>query len=151
MPLVDTPKGPQEGPKRRTRALTGVAMNFALTITIVIPRPFAYPMADCAMDWMATPITLPLVGVQLRAASRKVFGDEGTARPCVRVVAHPKALLARVPRDDADNGGPIVGIGAVSPALIGASTWWVTGIAMGRAFFPPRSGRVRQPQTPCRS
>ena len=59
-----------------------------------------------------------------------------TAGPRVRVVAYPQALLARVPRDDADDGRPIVGIGAVALALIGASTWRVTGIAMGRAFFP---------------
>ena len=149
--LVHAPEGTQIGTKRRTRSLTGVAMHFTLAITIIIPRPFVYAMADGGMGWMTAPVALPFVGVQPRTASRKVFGDEGTARPRVRVVAHPQALLARVARDDADDGGPIVGIGAVAFALIGASTWRVTGIAMGRAFFPPRSGTVRPPQTRYRS
>jgi hypothetical protein len=149
--LVHTPEGTQGGPKRRTRALTGVAMHFTSAITSIIPRPFVYAMADGGMGWMTAPVALPFVGVQPRAASRKGFGDEGTARPRVRVVAHPQAWLARVARDEADAGGPIVGRGAVACALIGASTWRVTGIAMGRAVFPPRSGTVRRPQTSCRS
>ena len=126
-------------------------MDFASAITIIISRPFVDTMADRGMGWMTAPVALPFVGVQPRAASRNVFGEEGTACPPVRVVAHPEALLTRVARDDADDGGPIVGIGAVAFALIGPSTWRVTGIAMGRAFFPPRSGTVRQPQKPCRS
>jgi hypothetical protein len=149
--LVNTSESTQVGTKRRTRSFAGVAMHFASAIAIIISRPFVDAVADRGMGWMTAPVALPFVGVQPRALRWNIFGNERAARSCVRVVAHPKALLARVPRDDADDGGPIVGIGAVSPALIGASTWWVTGIAMGRAFFPPRSGRVRQPQTPCRS
>src|SRR5262245_46641775 len=67
----------------------------------------------------------------------------------VRVVARPKARLARLARDDADDGGPIVGRGAVACALMGASTWRVTGTTMGRDVSPPRSGTVRRPQTSC--
>jgi hypothetical protein len=84
------------------------------------------------MGWMTAPVALPCVGVQPRAASPHVFGDEGTARPRVRVVAHPKALLARVARDDADDGGPIVGVGPVAFALIGASA----GSRCGVRFSP---------------
>jgi hypothetical protein len=146
--LVDTPEGTQVGTKRRTRSLTGVAMHFTSAITIVIPGSFAYTMAARGIGWMTAPIALPCVGVQPRAPSGKVFREEATARSCIRVVAHPEALLARVARHDADDGGPIVGIGAVALPLIGPSTWWGTGIARGRAFFPPRSGTVRRPQTP---
>jgi hypothetical protein len=135
--LVNTSESTQVGPKRRTRSLAGVAMHFASAIAIIIPRPFVYTMADGGMSWMTAAGALPFVRVQPRVASWNIFGDERAARPCVRVVAHPKALLARVPRDDADAGGPIVGIGAVALTLIGASTRWVTGIAMGRAFFSP--------------
>jgi hypothetical protein len=126
-------------------------MHFASAIAIIIPRPFVSTMADGGMNWMTAAVALLFVGVQPCATSWNIIGDERAASPCVRVVAHPKALLARVPRNEADDGGPIVGIGAVALALIGASTRWVTGIAMGRAFFPPRSGRVRRLQTPCRS
>ena len=40
---------------------------------------------------MTAPVALPLVGVQQRAASRNVFGNEGTARP--RVQTTPKFPL----------------------------------------------------------
>ena len=97
-------------------------MDLALAITISIPCPLVHAVADGGVGWMTAPVALPFVGVQPRTASRKVFGNEGTASPRVRVVAHPQALLARVARDDADDGGPVVGIGAVAFALIGAST-----------------------------
>ena len=71
------------------------------------------PVADRGMGWMTTPVALPFVGVQPRAASRQVFAGEPMTSPPVRVVPYPKALLARVARDDADDGGPIVGVGAV--------------------------------------
>ena len=69
----------------------------------------------------------------------------------VRMVADPPALRARVARDDADEGGTIVGIGAVPFALMGALAWRVSGIAMGRAFFPLRSGTARLPRRRCRT
>src|SRR5919198_758940 len=121
--LVDTPEGTQVGTKRRTRSLTGVAMHFTSAIAIVIPRPFAYTMADRGMGWMTATVALPCVGVQPRATSGNVFSDERTARSRVRVVAPPEALLARVARHDADDGGPIIGIGAVASPVIGTSTW----------------------------
>jgi len=126
-------------------------MHFASAIAIIIPGPFVSTMADGGMRWMTAAIALPFVGVQPRAASWDIFGDERVARPCVCVVAYPQALLARVPRNDADDGGPIVGIGAVPFALIGAPPGRIGGVAMRGAFFPPRSGRVHRPQTPCRS
>jgi hypothetical protein len=149
--FVDTPEGAQIGPERGARSLAAVAMDLALPITIVIPRPFAYTMADHGMGWMTAPVALPFVGVQPRADSRNVFLDEATASPSVRVVAYPQALLARIARNDADDGRPIVGIGAVASPLIGPPPGRISGVGMGRALFPPRSGTVRRPQTSCRS
>ena len=37
--LVDPPEGTQVGPKYRAGAFTGVAMDFAMAITITITRP----------------------------------------------------------------------------------------------------------------
>jgi hypothetical protein len=82
-------EGTQIRPKRCTRPFTGVAVHFPSAISIIIPRPFVDTMANRGMGGMTAPVALPCVGVQLRAASRQVFGDEGTARPRVRVVAHP--------------------------------------------------------------
>src|SRR4029450_1169822 len=98
-------------------------------------RPFMDTMADHGMSWMTTPVALPFIGVQPRAARRNIFGHERTASPRVRVVAYPKARLPRIACNDADAGGPFVGIGAVAFALMGASTWRGTRIAMGRGVF----------------
>jgi hypothetical protein len=149
--LVDAPERTEVRAERRARSFTGITMDFALAITVIIACPFVDTVADGGMSWMTPPVALPFVGVQPRAVSWNVFIDEAMARPSVRVVAHPKALLTCIARNDADDGGPIVSIGAVAFALVGTATWRVAGIAMGRAFFPPRSGTIRQPQTPCPS
>lgn len=87
--FVDTPEGPQVGAECCSGPLTGIAMDFAAAITIVIPRPFVDTMADRGMEWMTAPVALPFVGVQPRADSRNVFIDEATASPSVCVVTDP--------------------------------------------------------------
>jgi hypothetical protein len=124
-------------------------MNFTSAIPIIIPRPFVDAVADRGMGGMTPPVALPLIGIQTRAASRKVFADELMTSPSVRVVTHPKPLLARLSRDDTDDRGPIVGVGAVAFALVGAAPGRVTWVAMGRAFFPRRSDTTRPPQRRC--
>jgi hypothetical protein len=142
----DPPEGPPVCPKRRTGSFTGVTMDFASAITLSIPRPFADTMADRGMGGMTAPVALPCVGVQPRATSRKVCGDEGATRPRVGVVAHPNTLLARVVRDDTHDGGPSVRRGAMAPALIGAAPWRDIGIAMWGAVFPPHAGTAHRPR-----
>jgi hypothetical protein len=144
--LVNTSEGTQVGTKRRTCSLTGVAMDFTAAIAIIIPCPFVDAMADRGRGGMTPPVALPLIGIQLRAASRQVFDDEPVTSPPVRVVAHPQTLLARLTRDDTDDRGPIVGVGAMAFTPIGASAGRVIRVAMGRAFFPPRSDPTRPPQ-----
>ena len=128
---MDTPEGTHVGPKSRACSLTGVAMDVALAITIIIARPFVDPMANRGMGWVATAVARPFVRVQRRAVSQNGCGDERLASPPVRVVAHPKMLLARLARDDPDDRGPIVGRGAVAFALMGMSAWRVARVAMG--------------------
>jgi hypothetical protein len=147
--LMDTPEGPQICPECRTYPLAGVTMHLAAAITIIITRPFVHTVAHRGMDWMTPSVALPFVRVQLRAVSRNVFGDECLASPSIRMVAHPQALLARLARDDTDDRGPIVGIGAMSFAFIGAPPGRIQGVAMRRAFFPPRFGTTRSPQRWC--
>ncbi len=149
--LVDAPERAQVGPERCASSFTGVAVDLASAIPISIPRPFMHTVVDSGMGRMAATIALPCIGIEPRAASRNVFGDEVVAGPRVRVVAHPKARLARLARDHTDDGGTIVGIGAVPLALISASAWRIAGVAMGRTCFPPRSDIVHRPQRPCRS
>ena len=98
--------GPEPGPS----PFTGVAVHLTPAIVIIIPRPFVHAVTDGSMERTAAPIALPLVGVKLGAASRHVLGNEATARPRVGVITDPKALFARLPRHDTDDGRTIVGL-----------------------------------------
>ena len=74
--LVDPSEGTQIGPERRACPFTGIAVDLTAAIAIIIPRPFVHAVADRGMGWMAPPIALPLIGIELRAANRNVFRDE---------------------------------------------------------------------------
>jgi hypothetical protein len=71
-------------------------VDLASAVPIIIPGPFVDAVADRGMGWMTTPVALPLIGIQPGAASRQVFDDELVTSSPVRMVAHPKALLARL-------------------------------------------------------
>jgi hypothetical protein len=148
---VDASERTEVRAERRTGSFARVAVDLASAITIPIPRPFAHTMRNRGMVRMAAAIALPFVGIEQGAARGHIVGNEGMAGLPVRVVTDPPALLACVPRDDADDGRPIVGIGAVPFTLIGAPAWGGGGVAMGCAFFPPRSGRAHPPHRRCRS
>jgi hypothetical protein len=105
VPLVDPTEGTQVGAECRSSPFAGVAMDLALAITIVVPRPFAYPVGHGGISRMAATIALPFVGIEARAARGHVVGHEGVAGLPVRVVADPPGLLARVARDHTDIGG----------------------------------------------
>jgi hypothetical protein len=147
--LMHAAKHPQVGPKRRPRSLAGVAVDFAAAIPISITSPLMDTMADRGVVWMTPPIALPLVGIELRAAGGHVLCDQGSTRTRIGMVADPEALLARLPRDDTNNGRTIVGVCPMPSPLIGTPPGRILGVRMGRAFFPPRSGTVRRPQRPC--
>ena len=149
VPLVDAPERPKVRAKRGAGPFTGVAMNLTTAIAIIIPRPLVSTVADSRVAWMAPAIALPLIGIEQGAAYRNVLRDQRRTGVPVRMVADPPALLTCVARDDADDGGTIVGLGAVPFALIGATTGWISGIAMRRAFFPPRCGTARRLRRPC--
>jgi hypothetical protein len=149
--LVDPPEGAQVGPQRCARPFTGVVVHFTSAITIIIPCPLMDAMADRRMGWMTSPVTLPLISIEPRAPRRNVLGDQRCAGTRVGMVAYPPALLPRLTRDDTDDGGPIIGIGAVPLPLVGTPPRRISGVEMGRACFPPRSDTPRLPQRRCRA
>jgi hypothetical protein len=149
--LMNAPKHTQVSPERRPRSLTGVTMDFAAAIAVIIPRPLVHPVADGRMARMAAPIALPLIGIEPRVAHGDVLRDQGGAGARVGMIAHPPALLPRVPRDEADNRWTIVGVGPVPFPFIGTPPGRIRGVAMGRTFFPRRCGTVRRPQRRCQS
>jgi hypothetical protein len=127
---LHTSKSTEVGPKRRPCSLAGSVMDLALAITIILPGPFVHTMSTRGMGGVAAMITLPLVGVERRAASGDVVSHQVAAGVSVRMVVDPPALLARVPRDDADEGRASVRIRAMPCALIGAPAWGIGGVAM---------------------
>jgi hypothetical protein len=149
--LVDSSEGTKVGAERRAGPFAGVAVDLAVAIPIIIPRPLAHFMAHGGMDWMAATIALPFVRVQDRAGAWDILGNQVVAGTLVRVIANPKTLFARLSRGHADNRGTIVRIGAVPSPLIGPPPGWVIGIGMGRAFFPLRSDIARRPQRRCQA
>jgi hypothetical protein len=147
--LMNAPKTTQIGPERCTRPLTAIAVDLAAAIAVIIPRPFVHTMSNRGMGWMAPPIALPRVGIELRAVNRDVLRYQGCAGTPISMIANPEALLTGVPRDDADNGRTVVGVGPTPSPLIGPPTRRILGVRMGRAFFPRRCGTARRPQKPC--
>jgi TOBE domain-containing protein len=116
----DTACGPPEGPQRRAERgscpFTRVAVPLTSAVPIIVPGPLVDAVVDRGMSWITPPVALPRIGVQPRAASRKVFDDAPMTSPPVRVVAHPKPLLSRLTRDSTDERRPIIGVGAVAYA-----------------------------------
>jgi hypothetical protein len=148
-------KGPQVGAECRSCPFAGVAMDLALAIPMIIPRPFAHPVGHGGIARMTATIALPFGGIEPCAARGHVVGHEGVADLPVRMVTDPPALLARVARDDADDGGRCRALGAYWRAA-GVDRW----DRDAACFFPPRSGTARPPQrlyrssrrlVPCRS
>jgi hypothetical protein len=148
IPLMDAPEATPIGPERRACTLAAMAVDLAPAITIIITGPFVGPGAHGGVGRRAAAIARPFVRVEDRALGRDVLGDQVSAGARVGMVADPQALLARLARHHTDDRGPIIGRGAMPLALIGASAWRIGGVAMGRAFFPPRSDPVHPPHTP---
>jgi hypothetical protein len=103
--LVDPSEGAQVGAERRACPFTGVAVDLASAITIIIPGPFVGAVTHAGVGGMAAVIALPFVGVEQRADNRDILRDQVVTSPFGRVVANPEAVLARVPRHYTDNGG----------------------------------------------
>jgi hypothetical protein len=149
--FVDPTEGSQVGAERRTGPLTGVAVDLASAVPIIISGPFVDPMTDGGMGWMAPMVTLPFIGVEDRALPRDILCDAVSTCALVRMVTYPKTLLPCVPRDDADDRWTIVGVGPMPFPLVGTPPGRIRGVEMRRTFFPRRFGTVRPPQRRCRS
>jgi hypothetical protein len=98
------PRRPARGPS----ALPGLALALAAPIPLGIPGPCRPAGAARGVCRMAAPGAPPPVGRQPCAARRPVGGEAAVPRPCGRVVAAPDARRPRLPRQEADEGGPVV-------------------------------------------
>jgi hypothetical protein len=101
-------KGTQVGPQCRPSPFTGVAVDLASAIAIIIPRPLVHTMAHGRLAWMAASVALPLVGKEDRAASGNMLRDQARAGARVGMVADPEPMLARGPRHHTDDRGAVI-------------------------------------------
>jgi len=134
--FVNPPEGTQVGAKRCPCPFAGVTVDLADAIVIIITCPLPSAVTHRGMGRMAAVITLPCIRVQDCALPWDILGDQVSACASVRVITHPKTLLARLARDHTGNGGTIFGIRAVPFALIGAPAWRIRG-RDGGCFFSP--------------
>jgi hypothetical protein len=123
---------------RCARTLAGVAVDLAAAVTIIIPRPLVNAVADSGTAEMPPVIALPLIGIKPRAVYANVLRDGSGAGARAGMVADPEALRARLARDQTNDGGTIIGIGAVPPPLVGTLPGRIDRVRMRGAFFPPR-------------
>ena len=146
VPFMHPAEGTQIGPKCCACPLTGVAVHLTPAIVIIIPRPLVNAVANRRMARMTPAVALPFISIEPRAAHRDVLRDQRRAGARIGMVADPPALLSRLARDQTDDGGPIIGVGPVPLALIGAAPGRIGGVSMRGAFFPPRFGTAHQLQ-----
>jgi hypothetical protein len=149
--LVHSPAGASGCAKRRPSPVAGVTVDLADAITITLPRPCPSAMAHRGVSRVATVRALPRIRREHRAVRWDVRSDQRPAGACVRTIAAPQELLARVARDEADEGRPIVGRRPGPLPLLGTSAWRIRGVAMGCAGLPRRSDPVRLPRRRCLS
>ena len=99
VPRMDGTHGStQIGPKHRAGTCTGTAVHFMSALFVIIERPLVPAVADSGMARMASPIALPLIGRDQRAARRKVLCDQDcshASREITRMMGG--RLLAEVP------------------------------------------------------
>ena len=134
--FTDAPEGAQIGPEGRAGPFASIAVDLASAIPIIIPCPFMGAMAHGSVGGVAAVIALPFIGVQHGAAGRDVLREQVVAGLFRRVVADPEALLARVPRDDTDDGRTVVRVRPMPSPFIGTPTGRILRVKMWRAFFP---------------
>lgn len=126
-------------------------MDLALTVTLVIPRPFTYPVGNRGLARMTAPITRPCIRREPPALGGDVVSHQGAAGAPVGMVAHPPARLARVARDDPDEGRASIRRRPMPLALVGTAPGWSGRVRGRRAGLPPWCGTVRRPRRPSRA
>jgi hypothetical protein len=101
--FVPASVGAQLGLECGSRSFAGIVVDLAESI-VIITGPLPSVVTHRGMGRMAAVITLPCIRVQDRALARAIPGDQVSAGAPVRVITHPKALLARLALDAAAAG-----------------------------------------------
>jgi len=146
---VHAAKRAQERAQCGTRPFAAIAMDLAHTVAIVITCPFVLSVIDRGVRKLQSMITAVLVRIDDRPIARDGFGKNALAGRLVAMPDHPAALLTRLAADDMNDRQAVIVIGSMPRLLIRTAAGWISGVAMGSTFFPPRSDRAHQPRTSC--
>ncbi len=133
---MDAPKHAQIGPQRGASPFTGVAMDLAFAVPIVIAGPLTHTMAHGPVPRVASRIAIGLIGIAHRAPHGNVRVNQFVAGLLIGMVTDPEAVLATLARNEMNDWRAIIGIGAAPGLLISAPPWRIGRVAMGRTFFP---------------
>lgn len=131
---MHTTEGAQEIAYCCPHPFSCVDMHFANPV--IVPCPFLLTVTDCRVYANDVIVALPFVG-EYHCISQGEGVDVVNQGLFVRVVNRPQAHLPAFTADRADNRRQVIVIGAVSRPLVSSSAWWIIGISVKFAFFPP--------------
>ena len=139
---MNTPQGTQEVAHRGPHPFSRVDMHFADVISIIVTRPLLGTVADGGMRPDDVLVALPLIREYYGLCQSKAMHMRHQGS-CVGVRNYTQADLATLPPDRADDGRPIVIVGAVSAPFVSSSAGGIVGISVTFPFFPPHSETSR--------
>src|SRR5690606_18317929 len=88
-------------------------------------------------------VAIVFVGVTMRAFTGKAF-DMVTQGHLFGIGRHTQPDLTRLAANCADHWRTVIGEGATSASLIGASSWGIERVEVFNPFFPPHSETFRR-------
>jgi len=133
--LVNTTEGAQEFTHRRPHTFGSVDMHLTDAIAVIIARPFLLAVTDRRVRANDVMVALPFVGVYLSIGPGEGM-DMVNQRLFVSVVNHSQACLSALTSHSADNGRPIIVIGAVSPQFVDPPAGRIIWVRMKITFSP---------------
>src|SRR5262245_49651310 len=136
--LMHAPKRAQEVAHRSPQAFDRVDMHLPDAIAIIIPGPFLLRVTDCGVATADALIAEPLIC--MTTGCRPGEGVHmATQGPPIGVLTDSQSAAARPSPHRPYHRGPIIGIGAVSLALVRTPPRWISGVSVALAFFPRHS------------
>lgn len=135
---MNAAKRTEEVTHGRPHAFSGVGMNFADAIAIIIPGPFLIGVTDGGVGPDNMVVSLPFIGVDLGSGQGEGV-DVVFQSFAIRVMDDPQPDLARFPAHRPDHGRTVIVIGPVSDLFIGPAARRVSRVRVIVTFFPPHS------------
>jgi len=139
-------KRAEEIAHRGPHAFSGIDVDLAKAIPVIITSPFMFTVADSCMRANDVVIAQPFVGIDLNAGQGAGM-DMMFEGFLVGVVNHPQANLTTLTTNRPHNRRTIIVIGAMAALFVGPTARGIIKIGMILTFFPPHSETFRRFQS----